>query len=69
MHIEIYVARIELTRTGEKKELLLCFEVGETEEDRGALVEKFQNEISFKVEHQPYKLLGFVSKKIYPSES
>jgi len=68
MHVEIYTVRIKILFTGEEQQHLLCFEVGETDEDRNRLIEEFTKELKKEVNSEPYKLLGYVSKKIYPRE-
>lgn len=69
MHIEIYTVRVRILRTGEEQEHPLCFEVGETDEDRTKLLEEFTKDLNEAVNFEPYKLLGYVSRKIYPKEN
>ena len=69
MHIEIHLVRVLLLRTGLQEEHLLCFEVGETDEDRNKFIEEFTKELNEAVNFEPYKLLGYVSRKIYPKEN
>jgi hypothetical protein len=68
MHIELFNIRFKLISSEDEYIAQLCFEVGETDEDRKELIANIKKALDEQMEGQAYKILGYHSRVIRPQE-